>query len=129
MRPRTLLRMSLGAVATVGAALVSACESSSDGGTVGPPSDTPVAAANVAILSAGGNRFEPAEVFVIQNGTVTWNNGSGVNHNVTFSVAPGAPLNIDTFSSGVVQRTFTTSGTYNYQCTLHAGMNGSVRVQ
>lgn len=96
---------------------------------MGPPSDTPVAAANVAI-PGGSNSFQPNDVYVLPAGTVTWTNNSGTNHNVTFSGGTvGAPANVAAFTDGSVQRTFTTSGTYNYQCTLHAGMSGRVRVQ
>jgi len=118
------------AFATAVVLAISACEDApSDGGPVGPPSGDPVAAANVSMPSGGGNSFQPNDVFVILNGTVTWTNNAGRNHNVTFAATPGAPANITNYSDGSVQRTFATSGTFNYQCTLHAGMNGTVRVQ
>lgn len=60
---------------------------------------------------------------------MTWNNTSGVTHNVTFAAATGAPSNIGDHSSGSNARTFNTSGTFNYSCTLHGGMAGSVTVR
>ena len=75
--------------------------------------------------------FSPASVSITRGGTVTWTNASNSTlHNVTFS-GQGAPANISNFtaSSGTVTRTFTTAGTYSYQCTNHAGMNGTVRVE
>jgi plastocyanin len=48
-------------------------------------------------------------------------------HNVTFSGA-GAPSGIPNTSSGTVRRTFNTAGTFDYSCTLHAGMVGTVIV-
>ena len=74
--------------------------------------------------------FAPAGVTIAVNGTVTWTNGGSTPHNVTFSTA-GAPANISNFTSasGSVSRTFTTAGTYSYQCTNHAGMTGMVRVE
>ncbi len=48
-------------------------------------------------------------------------------HNVNFSTA-GAPANIDNTSSGAVTRLFPNAGTFQYQCTLHSGMTGTVVV-
>jgi plastocyanin len=113
---------------------LSACNPApADGGPTGPPTGPPtgdpVAAADVSMPSGGGNSFEPNNVYVILNGTVTWTNDAGRNHNVTFAATTGAPANIANYSDGSVLRTFATSGTFNYQCTLHSGMTGTVRVQ
>ena len=75
--------------------------------------------------------FSPAAVSITRGGTVTWSNGSSTTlHNVTFTTG-GAPTNVSNFtaSTGTVSRTFPNAGTYSYQCTNHAGMNGSVRVE
>jgi plastocyanin len=74
--------------------------------------------------------FSPASVSITRGGTVTWSNESTTLHNVTFTTA-GAPANISNFTStaGAVTRTFATAGTYSYQCTNHAGMNGTVKVE
>ncbi|MGI8617786.1 MAG: cupredoxin domain-containing protein [Gemmatimonadaceae bacterium] len=68
-------------------------------------------------------------VTIQTGGSVTWNNTSGVTHNVTFAAATGAPQNIPNHASGSNSRTFNTLGTFAYSCTLHAGMNGSIAVQ
>lgn len=92
----------------------------------GPPNDTPSASATVTL---GAASFVPSSVTITRNGTVTWNNTSGVTHNVTFAGTTGAPSNVGEHSSGSNARTFGTAGTFNYACTLHGGMNGSVVVQ
>lgn len=99
----------------------SAC--SSDGSTSSEPPD-PVQDATVTLRASS---FSPSHVAVFEGGTVTWNNTSGETHNVTFSSA-GAPTNVANHSSGTNARDFATAGTFNYQCTLHAGMNGRVTV-
>ena len=81
------------------------------------------AAADVALLGAS---FDPDAVHIAANGSVTWTNNSGQTHNVTFAAA-GIPT-IPAHSSGSSSRTFTTAGNYAYQCTLHAGMTGTVIV-
>ena len=74
--------------------------------------------------------FSPGAVSITRGGTVTWSNGGSTVHNVTFSTS-GSPANISNFtaSSGAQTRTFPNAGTYSYQCTNHAGMNGTVTVQ
>lgn len=74
------------------------------------------------------NAFSPTSVTIARNGTVTWVNSTGVSHNVTFSTA-GAPANIPNHSAGSNARAFATAGTFNFGCTNHPGMTGSVVVQ
>ena len=82
-------------------------------------------------VGSGGNSFDPNTVDVASGGTVTWSWAQGsVTHNVTFSSVPAAVSggDIGDRSSGSDSRTFTVPGTYQYHCTIHAGMNGSVIV-
>lgn len=80
----------------------------------------------------GAASFAPTSVSITRNGTVTWNNTSGITHNVTFTTT-GSPANIADHSSGNNERTFPTAGTFNFHCTIHgtasSGMTGSVTVQ
>ena len=68
--------------------------------------------------------FEPAVLRVTPGTTVTWvwDDGS-VPHNVTFD-----DVGSDTRSEGMWTRTFTDPGTFDYVCTLHGGMTGTVTV-
>jgi len=112
-----------------------------DGYTTGPgtgPGPAPGTASGSANVSASQSddgygtatfSFAPASVTITRGGTVTWSNGNGVAHNVTFASATGAPANTGNFSSGTVSRTFNTAGDYSYSCTIHSGMNGTVKVQ
>jgi plastocyanin len=79
-----------------------------------------------ATVTLGASSFNPSSVDIAVNGTVTWNNTSTVEHNVTFA-APSIP-DIPNHMSGSNQRTFPTTGTFAYQCTIHAGMTGTVVV-
>ena len=74
--------------------------------------------------------FTPATLTVDAGQAVTFAFGS-VGHNVTFDAqAAGTPADIPGINSGVaVDRTFTTSGTYRYHCTIHPGMAGSIVVR
>lgn len=73
--------------------------------------------------------FSPASLTVPKGTKVTWTNNDGPAHTVT------ATDNGNTFSSGSIASgasysfTFTTAGDFNYQCTIHPQMVGSVHVQ
>lgn len=106
------------------------------GGTGGTSGGTAGATASVSTTQTDDGygtavfAFSPGSVSITRGGTVTWSNGSSTLHNVTFS-SSGSPANISNFtaSSGTQSRTFPNAGTYSYQCTNHAGMNGTVTVQ
>jgi adhesin/invasin len=82
-----------------------------------------------AIVQVANNNFTPNAI-TIPNGTVvTWEwQGTTSAHNVTFAAVTGAPTNIGNQTTGSAQRTFNTAGTFNYQCTNHAGMTATVTV-
>ena len=75
-----------------------------------------------------GIKFNPASVTVSAGDTVTWTNEDNVGHDVTGdgfkSGDPGALQNGDTF-----EHTFDKAGTFDYVCTVHPGMEGSVKVK
>ncbi len=100
------------------------------GVTVGSPSSvvtvTSAFASSASVNATLSNTFSPSSVDIAAGGIVTWN--FATQHNVTFNVAVGAPADIPTTSSGSAGATFTTAGTFNYQCTIHAGMTGVVIV-
>lgn len=116
-----------------------------DGGTTSTPPATPTngsngaspapTTANVSMLSTGDgygsttHSFDPSTVTIRADGTVTWVNESGEVHNVTFAAVEGAPPHIADNDSGSAERTFSATGTFNYDCTNHPGMTGSVVVQ
>ena len=86
---------------------------------------------NTASISVGasGNTFDPSQADMGAGGTVTftWGN-SGTTHNVTWINPPASVSGSGDKSSGSFSVTLNTSGTYNYHCTFHAGMDGSITV-
>jgi plastocyanin len=79
-------------------------------------------------VSEEGIAFNPAEVTVSVGDTVTWTNNDSVGHDVT----------ADSFSSGDAggmspgdkfEHTFDEAGTFDYVCTVHPGMEGTVVVE
>jgi plastocyanin len=81
-----------------------------------------------AEVSMEGIAFNPAEVSVGAGDTVTWTNNDTVGHDVTadnFSSGdPGGLAAGDTF-----EHTFEEAGTFDYVCSVHTGMEGTVTVE
>jgi plastocyanin len=74
-----------------------------------------------------GMAFNPATRTVAAGTTVTWTNKAGVDHNVTSD--DGTFTSSGTIGpGGTYSFTFTATGTYHYNCTFHAGMNGTIIV-
>ena len=73
-----------------------------------------------------GLTFTPFTTTIARTGTVAFEFPQ-LAHNVIFKTA-GAPADILTTSSVTVSRQFNTAGTFAYDCTLHNGMSGEVKV-
>jgi plastocyanin len=75
-----------------------------------------------------GIAFNPAEITIKAGDTVTWTNEDSAGHDVTGdafkSGAAGGIGNGDTF-----EHTFDEAGTFDYVCTVHPGMEGTVKVE
>ena len=81
----------------------------------------------LATVQVSNNAFSPVLVNLRRDGVVTWVWTLGAtDHNVTFS---DPLLSSSTLSSGTHSVTFSTAGTFNYACTVHPGMAGSIVVR
>lgn len=89
------------------------------------PSNSPPVATNA--ISVGNDFFTPNNVVVPVGSTVTWTwTANASAHNVTFSDGTSG----DRSGGGTpYTRTFPTAGTFNFHCTIHPSMTGSVTVQ
>lgn len=75
--------------------------------------------------------FEPTEITVGPGTTVTWINRDSFDHTVTSGVR-GEPTDLfdETVPAGEsFSYTFEEPGTYEYFCSLHPGMDGTVIVE
>jgi plastocyanin len=71
--------------------------------------------------------FKPSRLTVENGTTVTWINNDAVDHTIVEDnelFSSGTLMNGQNFSY-----TFTTSGTYNYFCSIHPDMRGKIIVQ
>lgn len=70
--------------------------------------------------------FKPERISVEVGETVTWSfQDRGIPHNV---VADDESFKSDLKDSGTFEHTFEKPGSFSYTCTVHPGMNGSVKV-
>jgi plastocyanin len=101
-----------------------------DGGLgygVTPPGDESGDPATTNAVAVSDNQFTPSATQVAVGTTVKWTwSGNASAHNVTF--ADGA-ASATQGANATYSRTFGTVGVFNYHCTIHSGMNGSVTVK
>ena len=89
-------------------------------------SGTPVADTNqVSIVNFA---FSPSSLSIKVGTTVTWTNNASMAHTATSSSGPTA---FDSGSLGSGQTfsfTFSSAGTWNYRCSFHSSMTGTITV-
>ncbi len=97
-------------------------------GVTAPPQMSPSPRVMTTSVSLRNLAFSPASIQVTPGATVQFTNNDGIEHNITFSNSSVSdPIDFSTGSRSVVMPT--TTGTYAYHCTIHAGMAGTIAVQ
>lgn len=106
---------------TAGQTTTVAVKLDNDGETTapgGPP--------NAITVRMQGLAFSPQVDTVALGGTVTWRNDDAVAHNTTSDDNLWSSGTMDT--GDTYSHTFSEEGTFPYECTLHAGMTGTIVV-
>jgi plastocyanin len=85
------------------------------------------------IICVQATSFNPIDLTISKGGTATFQEVAGV-HNIVFDAPlPTGVSDVGEFSAGSTARTFTTTGTFAYHCTIHgspgSGMHGTIKVQ
>lgn len=118
------------ATRTLGAGTGIQTASATASGLVGSPKVTFSTTAATTVIRVANNVFLPGTVTILAGDSVAWQWQTGsAAHNLTFAATAGSPANEPDRSAGAVWRTFPAAGTFNYQCTNHPGMTGTVTVQ
>ena len=121
----------------VGAAFAFACLAGcgSTGASTTPTASTAsvgIAGANlgtptVRISATGQLTFDPATQTAHVGDIIQWSNTGSVEHTVTFDSQPSLS-DPSLQPGGTWEVKFTSAGTYQYHCTIHANMVGSIVV-
>jgi amicyanin len=94
-------------------------------GVTAPPAGGPaVATSSVAISNFA---FGPAAITIKAGTTVTWINKDEEPHTVTFNQLGTKSPNL-TGTANTYSQSFSTPGTYDYHCSIHPFMHGTVVV-
>lgn len=111
-------------------AVAAACGGGSDSPVTPIIPSTPSNPIATTSVSLQDNAFNPENIVVLPSSVVTFTNNDHITHNVIFTNPNIQSITDPGWTSG--NRTTTmpaTAGTYSYTCTIHAGMNGTVKVQ
>jgi len=90
----------------------------------GGDDDSDSSSAEAGVVAVKDNKFEPKETTVAVGDTVTWQFEGNAAHNVTHD-----DFASDLVSEGEFEHTFDEAGEYEYVCTVHPGMEGTVVVE
>ncbi len=91
------------------------------GGNLGTP--------GVVIDANDQNKFVPATQSATVGEIIEWKNVGAVGHNIVFADTDAQSLNDPVLAGGGVWEVkFTQPGTYNYTCTIHIAMDGTIVV-
>jgi plastocyanin len=106
-------------------AIATACSS-----PAAPAATSAPAAASSLNIDVQGFKFPP-NTEVTAGTKVTWTNKDSVGHTVTSGTRPNkdGKFDGDLPAGGTFSFTFTTAGTYQYFCTVHSSMNGTITVK
>ena len=119
------------ATLVLGAGLLVACSSStskpsSGGSTPGTSASSSSSSGSPNTVEVKNFAFSPSSLTVTKGTTVTWKFEDSTAHTAT---ASDGKFNSNSKSSGQTYSfTFNSAGTYNYICTFHQYMKGSVTV-
>ena len=93
--------------------------------TIAHDKQIPLEVANVTV-SNSDTGFVPATMTIKKGTTVTWTNRDTMNHTVTGPTAGLASGNL--LPTGTYTKTFNTVGSFDYNCSIHPTMQGTINV-
>lgn len=89
------------------------------------PTDAGGDGEGAAAVDIVDNDFEPGDVEVAAGETVRWTHTGDIGHTVTFE---GGPDSGQLASGDEFEHTFDEAGTFDYACSIHPSMTGTVTV-
>jgi plastocyanin len=107
-------------------ALVVAIALTAAGGSASADSASPSPSASPVLVTISDFSFKPATITILAGTTVQWRNDDSLSHTATSSSGAFDSQNLD--HGGVYTFTFAKPGTYQYVCSYHPQMIGTVIV-
>ncbi|HTW97027.1 MAG TPA: cupredoxin family copper-binding protein [Candidatus Methylomirabilis sp.] len=89
------------------------------------PTPPPTTQPQISPVSIQNFSFNPSSLTVSVGTTVVWTNNDPVPHQIGSDSFNSSPLS----QGGTFSHKFTTAGTYDYHCTIHPSMTGTITVQ
>lgn len=86
------------------------------------------AASGATTVGVKDDFFSPKSATVSKNATVNFRWSGRAPHNVTVTSGP-VKFHSKTQTSGSYKRKLSKKGTYKFECTIHDGMTGKIRVK
>ena len=96
-----------------------------DADNAAPTTTTAAGTDDTSSVVLKGNKFTPEEVSVKAGETVTWEWDDGA---VAHDVNGGDAFKSEIQTEGTFEHTFAEAGTFEYKCTVHPTMTGTVEV-
>jgi len=121
-----LLAAGLVLAACSGSASTSATSAAAPSAVASAAAPASAAAAGSTAIAIKDFAFAPGTATVAPGSTVTWTNGDGAAHTVTFDDGTGSG---NLASGATFSRTFDAPGTYAYVCSIHSSMKGEIVVK
>lgn len=104
---------------------MSSMSASNSSSSDGAKNETPQATNAVTIQNFA---FTPASITVKKGTTVTWTNKDSAAHTVTENDGKDGPASSDVNSGQTYSFTYNSVGTFQYHCSIHPSMTGTVTV-
>lgn len=99
--------------------------------TTNTTTQTPAAQTSATeTVNIKGMLFTPSQITVAKGGTVTWTNNDTVAHTVVADVSDAnGPNSGNIEPGGTYSFTFETTGSFQYHCSIHSSMHGTIVVK
>jgi plastocyanin len=91
-----------------------------------PPAAAQLTGAKVQRIELRSLKFKPEKVTIKVGTRVEWVWRENVAHNIIFK---DKKMSSKVLNKGTYSWTFTKTGTFKYDCTLHPGMKGEIKVE
>jgi plastocyanin len=98
--------------------------------TTTPPSSNQAAASTTGSIDIKNMMFTPSQITVAKGGTVTWTNNDSIAHTVVDDLSNvGGPASGDIQPGSTYSFTFNKTGSFQYHCSIHPSMRGTIVVK